>query len=179
MAAHRFAILLAAALLWGCATPDSTLPPEAAEPTVDERGYAVGQYGDHHVIYVPTYSHVYHSGTSPRRFQLTTTLSVHNISFRDSVRVHKVRYYGTEGRLVKDVLKQTVVLRPMQTYKVRIAPQDTTGAGAGFLVEWEGAPRVPPPIVEAVHIGVSSTAGLSFVTRGTQLAPSVVPDAIR
>ena len=132
---------------------------------------------DHHVIYVPAYSHVYH-GNSPLRFALTATLSVHNISFRDSIWVHKIRYYDTDGELVKNFLKESVALRPMQTYNVRVTQKDTTrGVGANFLVEWQAEPHVPAPIAEAVHIAVSSTVGLSFVTRGNRLAAPVVPDA--
>jgi hypothetical protein len=61
---------------------------------------------------VPAYSHVYHYD-SPLRFALTATLSVHNISFRDSIWVHKIRYYDTDGELVRSFLKEPVALRPM------------------------------------------------------------------
>jgi len=137
----------------------------------------IGETGDHHVIYVPAYSHVY-TGDHARRFQLAMTLSVHNISFRDSVWIDKVRYYDTAGRLIYDFVKEPVPLHPMETYKVQIAESDTAGgSGANFLVEWVGQPGVPVPIAEAVHIGISSTVGLSFVTRGVPLTSFVVPDS--
>lgn len=92
--------------------------------------------------------------------------------------MHKVRYYDTDGELVQDFLKERVALRPMQTYKVSVSQKDTTrGVGANFLVEWEARPHVPAPISEAVHIAISSTVGLAFVTRGNRLVPPVVPDA--
>ena len=92
--------------------------------------------------------------------------------------MHKIRYYDTDGELVKNFLKEPVALSPMQTYKVRVTQKDTTrGVGANFLVEWQAEPHVPAPIAEAVHIAVSSTVGLSFVTRGSRLTPPVVPDA--
>ena len=62
-------------------------------------------------------------------------------------------------------------------HRVHIAKSDTAGgSGANFLVEWVSEPGIPAPIAEAVHIGVPSTVGLSFVTRGVPLIPFVVPD---
>jgi hypothetical protein len=164
---------LAAILLAACGQGDTRMPKAevAALPaTVDP----FGELGDHHVIYVPTYSHVRHGKGTARR--LATTLSVHNISFRDSILIHKVRYYNTEGRVVRDFLAEEVHLQPMQTYQVSVSPKDTTGLGANFLVEWEARAGVPAPLVEAVHWSTSPTVGTSFVTRGTQLIPNVVPD---
>lgn len=73
-----------------------TLIACAAPPQVDEvlsdSGDAVDHVGDHHIIYVPAYSHVYHGNQPMQRFQLAITLSVHNISFRDSITVHKIHY---------------------------------------------------------------------------------------
>ncbi|MEC8991301.1 MAG: DUF3124 domain-containing protein [Candidatus Latescibacterota bacterium] len=97
-----------------------------------------GALGDHHVIYVPTYSHVSHGENRVQR--LMTTLSVHNISFRESINVHKVRYYNTQGRLVHDFVKKNISLSLMQTYQVQVLMNDTTSLGANFLVEWEGPP---------------------------------------
>lgn len=67
----------------------------------------------------------------------------------------------------------------MQTHKVQVAQKDSaSGSGANFLVEWEGGPQLPPPLAEAVHVGVSSTVGLSFVTRGAHLYPGKVPETL-
>ena len=174
MTTSRLTRLLSIVALAGCVSED--LPGPAARPPVSLE--PIGQYGDHHVIYVPAYSHVYHDD-SPLRFALTATLSVHNISFRDSIWVHKIRYYDTDGKLVRSFLKEPVAPRPMQTYKVRVTQKDTTrGVGANFLVEWEAQPHVPAPIAEAVHIAVTSTVGLSFVTRGNRLTPPIIPDTL-
>ena len=63
------------------------------------------RHGDHHVIYVPAYSHLYYGDGTALRFPLTATLSVHNVSFRDSIWVHKIRYYDTDGQLVHNFLR--------------------------------------------------------------------------
>ena len=160
-------------LLVACGEGD-TRPPSSEVAARAAAADPIGELGDHHVIYVPTYSHVTHGEGTARR--LTTTLSVHNISFRDSIWVHKVRYYNTDGKIVRDFLQEKVSLSPMATYQVRVSPGDTTRLGANFLVEWEGQAGVPAPLVEAVHVSLSSSIGTSFVTRGTQLVPNVVPD---
>lgn len=170
----RLPTLLVPLLLLACGNDPAVEPANPRTPAKPVE--PLGLLGDHHVIYIPAYSHVVHGQDNPRTFQLTATLSVHNISFRDSIWVHKVRYYDTEGRLVEEFLRQSIGLHPMETYQVSVAPRDTSGLGANFLVEWEGADGVPAPIAEAVHVGVSTTTGLSFVTRGTPLRPNVVPE---
>jgi hypothetical protein len=115
--------------------------------------FPIGEMSDHHVIFIPTHSHVDHGLGKPSLFRLVTTLSV-----------HKIRYYNTDGELVQEFLRDKVALRPMETYQVRVSPKDTSGLG------------VPAPIAAGVHVGTSATVGPSFVTRGTPLVPNVVPD---
>lgn len=171
---NRFTITaLVASLLVGCGQGD-TRPPQPEKTVPAATADPFGELGDHHVIYVPTYSHVRHGEGTSRR--LATTLSVHNISFRDSIWVHKVRYYDTDGQMVRDFIDEKVSLLPMATYQVSVSPRDTTGLGANFLIEWEARAGVPAPLVEAVHVSISPTIGTSFVTRGTQLIPNAVPD---
>jgi len=174
---NRFTIAgLAVFLLAACGQGETRSPqPEEANPSANVEPF--GELGDHHVIYVPTYSHVRHGEGTSRR--LATTLSVHNISFRESIWVHKVRYYDTEGQMVREFIEEKVSLLPMATYQVSVSPKDTTGLGANFLIEWEAKAGVPAPLVEAVHVSISSTIGTSFVTRGTQLVPNAVPDDFR
>lgn len=172
----RLSTLLGTLMLIGCTQEQRDSAP--APPPVVPRGAEVspmGEFGDHHVLYIPTYSHVYHGEGRAQR--VTATLSVHNISFRESISLHKVRYYNTQGHLVHDFVAQEIVLQPMETYQVRVATKDTTGVGANFLVEWRAPAGVPAPLAEVLHVGVSTTAGVSFVTRGTPLVPNVVPEA--
>jgi hypothetical protein len=49
-----------------------------------------------------------------------------------------------------------------------ILPEADTGAGSGanFLVKWQSAAKVNPPLIEGVMIGTRSGQGISFVSRG-------------
>lgn len=139
---------------------------------------SLDEFGEHQVIYVPAYSHVYHGSQRMQRFQLAITLSVHNTSFRDSLRLHKIHFYTSDGHLERSFLDTSVDLRPMQTYKVQLAHKDSAGLGANFLIEWEGGAHLTKPIAEAVHVGISSTVGLSFVTRGEHIAPIDIKEGL-
>ena len=148
--------------LVACTEPKQQTGEEAAMTSAA----SLDQFGDHEVIYVPAYTHVYHGGQPIQRFQLAITLSVHNTSFRDSIRIHKIYFYNADGHLERSFLDNAIDLRPMQTHKVQLAHNDSAGSGANFLIEWEGGAHATKPLAEAVHVGVSSTVGLSFVTRG-------------
>ena len=165
----RFAVPALMALV-ACSGPAPQPGPALPESTASASAASLDQFGDRPVIYVPAYSHVYHGGPKTQRFQLDITLSVHNTSFQDSIRLHKIHFYNADGHLERAFLDSSVTLRPMQTYKVQLAHKDSAGSGANFLIEWEGASQAKP-IAEAVHVGISSTVGLSFVTRGAHLDP--------
>lgn len=48
-----------------------------------------------------------------------------------------------------------------------IQKADTAGGpGANFLVRWAGAPDIDEPVIEAVMIGPSGSAGFSFTSVG-------------
>lgn len=156
-------------------------PPPGPHPdlrTVAEKEIRpIGVHADAHLVYVPAYSHVY-VGDRNRRFQLTCTLSVRNTSLQDTLELKSVRYYDSHGSLVYDYLHSPSALRPMATYEVVVAERDTTGgSGANFLVEWTGPDSTPHPIIETVMVGASSTTGVSFISRGTNLKAAEIPRA--
>jgi hypothetical protein len=56
------------------------------------------------IVYVPAYSHIY-SGNREQAFLLTVTLSIRNVDLAHPIRVTKVDYYETQGRLLRKYLK--------------------------------------------------------------------------
>lgn len=122
-------------------------------------------------VYIPAYSHIYH-GPRNQAYQLTSTLGIHNMNFRQDIIVKQVRYYDSQGMLVKKFLSAPRPLTAMETIEFIIAEKDTSGgSGANFVVDWEAAEPVNPPLIEAVMIGSSSGLGISFTTRGVPMAP--------
>ncbi len=117
-------------------------------------------------IYVPIYSHVYTSNDA-RPFNLAVTLGVRNTDSSAPIILNSVRYYNSDGRLVRDYQERPVRLAPLAAAEYFIRERDTSGGlGASFLVEWVAEQDVSVPVVEAVMIGTASTQGISFITEG-------------
>ena len=118
-------------------------------------------------LYVPFYSQIYQP-EGFGRLDLSGTLSISNTSETDSIRVTKVRYFNTSGKLVKRCLEGNhFVLSPMATTQFGITRQDDSGGpGANFIVEWVAEKSVSDPVVEIVMITFSGTQGYSFTSFG-------------
>ena len=117
-------------------------------------------------VYVPIYSHIY-SGIKARPFDLAATLSIRNTNLKSSINLISVKYYDSEGKLVKDYLETPINLNALATTRYIIAEDDKAGgSGANFIVVWKSEQRINPPIIEGVMIGTHSGQGISFVSRG-------------
>jgi len=122
------------------------------------------KYGE--LIYVPIYSSIFRYPRA-KTYDLTATLSIHNIDITNSIKITKVDYYNTDGELIKAYVKDRLVLEPLRTVQFVIWGDDTSGGtGANFIVEWVSESDVSSPIVEAVMISTSGQQGVSFVTSG-------------
>lgn len=176
--------ILSAALFAGwllalaaCTTPASREPSSEAEaaeeayagetePLLRERAAAsVGQ-----TIYVPVYSHIYYRDDR-RVVNLAATLSIRNTDAVHGLVITAVRYYDSNGQLVRRYLQQPLALGPMATKDYVVEQDDTSGgSGANFIVEWTAEAPVTPPVVEAVMISTASSQGISFTSPGRVLA---------
>ena|SRR5687768_6626658 len=133
--------------------PVSTILPE---PTVRR------------TVYVPVYSSIY-TGLDIRQtlIELAATVSIRNVSAQHPVILNFVRYYDSGGKLVREYLKQPAELRPLATVEFVIGRRDVTGGpGANFLIQWVGQANVDEPLMEAVMVGQSANAGISFTSTG-------------
>jgi len=121
-------------------------------------------------VYVPIYSHIY-SGIKARPFDLAAILSIRNTNLRSLIRLISVKYYDSEGKLVKDYLAAPMNIAALASTRYIIAEDDKAGgSGAKFIVIWQSEQPVNPPIIEAVMIGTRSGQGISFVSRGQVIA---------
>jgi len=126
----------------------------------------------HEKVYVPIYSEIYHS-SGDRRFLLTATLSVRNISMRDSLYVSGVDYYDSYGQKKRTYLEQPILLGPLASVEFVIEDkEDEGGAGANFIVDWAAHKDNLRPVIQAVMIGTSSQQGISFTTEGVRMDSS-------
>jgi len=118
-------------------------------------------------VYVPAYSHIYHGIKKPTPFYLTVTLSIRNTDPRNPLVLKSVRYYDTEGKMLREYTPTPVLVPPLGTKEFIIMQFDKEGgSGANFLLDWKSTAPVTNPIVEAVMIGTSSNQGISFLTDG-------------
>ena len=117
-------------------------------------------------VYVSIYSHIY-SGIKARPFDLAAILSIRNTDIDQPVTLVSVKYYDTEGKLLKEYLDEPLELNALASARYIIKENDKAGgSGANFIVKWKSNKKVTPPIIEAVMIGTHSGQGISFVSRG-------------
>ncbi|MDJ0804034.1 MAG: DUF3124 domain-containing protein [Desulfobacterales bacterium] len=117
-------------------------------------------------LYVPVYSHIY-SGDRERPVYLASTLSIRNTDPSRAIRIINVDYFNSEGQLLRRYLEQPIELGPMASTRYIVGESDKTGgSGANFIVRWEAAAPVSPPVAEGIMISTASQLGISFTSRG-------------
>lgn len=137
--------------------PEAQLKPV----TLDASRIVVGQ-----TVYVPIYSHIYTVDQS-RRMDLTATLSIRNTDLDHAIVITSVKYYNTNGNLVRTDLEKPAELSPLASIDFVVAQSDTNGGvGANFIVEWVADAKVSAPVIEAVMIDTLSNQGISFISSG-------------
>lgn len=120
-------------------------------------------------LYVPAYSHIY-SGNTEKPFLLTVTLSIRNIDLNESIQITAVKYYETQGELLKNYVKEKIVLNPLESIRFVIPEKDKSGgSGANFIVKWDAQTEVNPPVVETIMIGAQLQQGISFTSRAVEI----------
>lgn len=133
--------------------------------SLDEVEIVVGQ-----TIFVPAYSEIFFEDTA-RTWDFAVTLAIHNTDIDNAIIVKSVRYYDTNGQLVKDFLEEPTRLDKLVTRGYLVGRNDNRGGiGANFVVEWVADTEVTAPVVEAVLISAAGTQGLSLITPGRVIA---------
>lgn len=160
MRTYRFSAFLSL-LLIGCLLAPLSLSAG------DGTGLSTGQ-----TIYVPAYSHIY-SGNSERPFLLAVTLSIRNIDPANPITILAVDYHDTKGMRLKRYLEAPRALAPLESTRFVVPEKDRAGgSGANFIVQWESAAPVNPPIAESIMIGTQTQQGISFTSRGRVILPT-------
>jgi hypothetical protein len=122
------------------------------------------------VVFVPAYSDIYITAEG-RTMSLAITLSVNNTDLEHPIVVTSIRYYNTEGTLLREYLEQPVQLAPLASSHVVIdSDDDTGGVGANFIVEWGAEVLVHEPVIEAVMVNTDGQQGLSLISPGRVLS---------
>lgn len=118
-------------------------------------------------VYVPIYSHIYHYNSQERVINLSATLSIRNTDSTNPIIITSVRYYDTNGQLIRKNIDRPVALNPLASTSFFVATNDNDGgSGANFMVEWVAEKTVSEPVIEAVMINTSGGQGISFLSPG-------------
>jgi hypothetical protein len=140
--------------LFLCISPGLAAPPALSQ----------GQ-----LIYVPAYSQIYF-GDRPQTFNLSVTLSLRNTDLTNPIEFTSVRYYDEKGKLMKDFAPPALALDPLASARFYVKESDVSaGSQAFFLVRWQAAHKVTPPIVTALMVGAAFGQGISFIAEGRVL----------
>lgn len=116
-------------------------------------------------IYVPAYSEMYIA--RGRTLDLAVTLTVHNTDFEHPVILTSVRYYDTQGQLLREYLAEPRQLGPLASTDFFVeANEQSGGLGTNFIVEWVAEQPVFEPIVEAIMLNTANNQGISLTSPG-------------
>ena len=137
----------------------TSVSPETLNPSQIVRGQT---------LYVPFYSQIYEPEGFGQKLDLRGTLSIRNTSETNEIRITRVQYFNSSGKLVKKCLENKhSVLSPLATTEFGIARlDDSGGSGANFIVEWVSAKPVSDPVIEAIMTTSSGTHSYSFTSSG-------------
>ena len=129
-------------------------------------------------IYVPIYSHIYVENEQ-RTVDLAATFSFRNVDPDHSIIIKSVRYYSTDGTLLKDYLKTPVLLKPLATADFVITREDSSGgSGANFIIDWVADTNVLEPLAESVMVATGSPQSMAFTSRGIVIKKSGITKVI-
>jgi hypothetical protein len=128
-------------------------------------------------VYVPVYSSLpLGLDIKQNAVQLSSTVSIRNVSPRYAVVLEFVRYYDSTGRLVREHLQKPAELGPLASVEFVVRRSDTSGGpGANFLVRWAGPAAIDEPLIEAVMLGRYGDAGISFTSPGRSISNDTPP----
>ena len=129
-----------------------------------QRALSNGQH-----LYLPIYSVIQYgdrdrSGAA-RELPVSSLVSVHNTDLERPIRLLAARYYATDGKFLRDLVPSPRVLKPMETVEFLVERRDVVGgSGANFVIQWEAAVPVSPPLVQALHVELQTNRAIVFTT---------------
>jgi hypothetical protein len=164
-----FLVVLAYYVRHGFETLEDKLSYQPPAPVQLSGNVAYGiEIVDGQTIYIPVYSHIYADGGKPHL--LETTLSIRNLDPNRAISIQSVKYFDTQGAVVKEYLNEEIDLAPLATAEFLVEKRDVRGgSGANFIVVWDADEPVYEPLIEAVMVGFAGANSISFTSPGRAL----------
>ena len=131
-----------------------------------ERAPSTGQS-----VYLPIYAYVRYGDKdakgAAKAEEVATMVSIRSTEPERELRLLSLRYYNGDGRMLRELLPQPRLLRPLQAAEFFIERRDIEGgSGASAVLRWEADAPVNPPLVQSLHVEVKLNRALSFITDG-------------
>ncbi|MCB4799990.1 DUF3124 domain-containing protein [Neotamlana laminarinivorans] len=162
-------LLLVSVLLIGC---EETKEVSSINPENWSKRYAKInptdslEYGK---SYLSIYAQIY-SMSEHKTHNLTSMVSLRNISETDTVYVLRAEYFDTHGASIRSYFKQPIFLAPLETAEIIIDEIDVIGGtGSNFIFEWKTPLNAPEPLFEGVMNSTMGQQGLSFTTQAKRI----------
>ena len=129
-----------------------------------QRALSNGQH-----LYLPIYSVIQYGDLdrsgSARELPVSALVSIHNTDLEKPIRLLAARYYATDGKFLRNFVAAPRVLKPMETMEILVERRDVAGgSGANFVIQWEAAVPVSPPLVQALHVELQTNRAIVFTT---------------
>jgi hypothetical protein len=123
-------------------------------------------------VYLPVYTYVYVEGKA-MTFPVTPTLSLRNTDPANPITIVSAKYYGPDGKLVRDYLEKPIKLDPLNSVKYMVKETEFKESGGPcFLITWKADREVNTPMVTCITIGSRGQQGISFVSEGRPIRTS-------
>jgi len=154
-ASLRFSLLLALLLVSAGLLPGRAMA---------QRTLSSGQH-----LYLPIYAYIQYgdvdkSGVASRN-PVSALISIHNTDLDRPLKLLAARYYSTEGKFLRNFVSSPQILKPMETLEFLVERRDVVGgSGANFVIQWEAAVPVSPPLVQALHVELQLHRAIVFTT---------------
>lgn len=116
------------------------------------------------VLYMPIYSNI--PDQSKQQFDLSAFLAIHNTDLKNKIKITKIDFFNTDGKLIKSFVSSDQQINPLATMIFTIPQSDQSGTGANFLVEWIADQPVNEPLIESIMKDLSGNKGLAFLSTG-------------
>ncbi len=119
--------------------------------------------------YLSVYSQIY-SLTEHMTHNLTSMISMRNMSETDTIYILRAEYFDTHGKSVRKYFNSPIYLAPLETTEIIIDEIDVSGGtGSNFIFEWKIPKECPEPLFEGIMTSTMGQQGLSFTTQAKRL----------
>lgn len=120
-------------------------------------------------LYLPIYAFIQYgdldNSGAARQLPVSSLVSIHNTDLDKPIRLLAARYYATDGKFLRNFVASPRVLKPMETVEFLVERRDVVGgSGANFVIQWEAAVLVSPPLVQALHVELQTNRAIVFTT---------------